>query len=61
MTSRKMRRKKKAPDAKYTIAVVKLMETLLRSPISETKCNVKIFAVANYRPCHASPGRAALC
>ena len=54
MTRRKMRRKKKAPEAKYTIAVVKLMETLLRSPISLIKSNVKTSAVANYRPCHAS-------
>ena len=33
MTRRKIRRKKKAPEARYTMAVVKLMETLLRSAI----------------------------
>ena len=36
MTSRKMRRKKNVPEARYTMAVVKLMETLLRSAITLT-------------------------
>ena len=36
MTSRKMRRKKNVPEARYTMAVVKLMETLLRSAITHT-------------------------
>ena len=34
ITRRKMRRKKKVPDARYTMAVVKLMETLLRSDMA---------------------------
>ena len=34
MTRRKIRRKKNVPEARYTMAVVKLMETLLRSDMT---------------------------
>jgi len=34
MTRRKMRRKKNVPEARYTMAVVKLKETLLRSDMA---------------------------